>query len=723
MKFKNNSDLILLTSALSLIPILMIFVFYNVFFNHDTLSEFINYKYTFDSFALTGKFPLWNPYLAYGISTSLTNFSTSGTEYLSILIGKLVGSTNSLPFFNLSIILDSFLYISGIILILQHLKIEKIIIFFSIFVAAFSLNPIHQIYFDHSLIVKIPLLIYSIIYLSENFYKRIVLFLLFQLSYIYSGEVTYFLIVYAYLSIMIFLILIYWDKNMLNINTPLLLNHKNFLLMGLLISLIFFYYINIMDFLTNYQFISPGRGQMGEMTFNNFINYGGYNNLEKLKNFIGGKPVTQDFDLHLGIIPIALSAMSLLYLNKLSKKIKRMTALLWILIVGLIIFSHAYDQSIIHKIIYYFPGMSKVRHLAYFLSIAKPIFIILSGIGLHVFLKYCKTIKDITINEYLALFIAFLLLSATLYWEYYFQSIVFTLFITLSTLAIRNKIQPYVICIAILALCSGDLIFHKFTVYPYKDYIYDQFKFNSIGNNHFPFVNRTDPAKSQKNKEFKESLPTKGFARYDSENSYIKEDYCYQIYRQDFLLKTVYKELSANNLNFNPSANEFHENETNKTISRKKFGCERPKIELIPPGLAKNIPINGNLNLKNEDYKNINADNKKNSFSLNKYNSDEINFDINNAYTKTLPLIYYDSFHTYWESFTDGKENKIYLFNGAFKGIYLPPGSHKVTFQIKRLYIYLEMARAAVLSILTLLILFWLINKISKEKYNQINSY
>ena len=63
-----------------------------------------------------------------------------------------------------------------------------------------------------------------------------------------------------------------------------------------------------------------------------------------------------------------------------------------------------------------------------------------------------------------------------------------------------------------------------------------------------------------------------------------------------------------------------------------------------------------------------------------------LHFDVNSLKLKTnFParkfLVYNDSFHSYWKVFINGKEEKIFRANMAFKGVWLPGGENIVYFR------------------------------------------
>lgn len=704
--------LFLLICILSFSPIFFLKI-QKIFYNHDSLAEFINYKYIYDHFFTTGEFPVWNPYLSFGITTSLSNLSVTSSEYFSILIGKLCLIKNSLFTFNISIVLNSLLYLCGFALILNHFKLSQKVSFYGYLIAALTLNPLHQIYFDFELITKIPILIYSIIYLSKNFFKNFITFLAFQILFIYTGTIPYFSIIYFYLTIYLIISLIPFNSIKRGF---LFLNNKNLLIFIISFFITLVTIINFYDIFKNYQFLVPGRLSNGDNQYNGFLTYGGYTDTSKMINFLGGVPVSQDFNLFLGFIPVLLSFLTITYFKFLDEKLKKLCKVLWGLILLLVIFTHPYSGSIFHEIIYRFPGMNKVRHLAYFLTIAKPLLIILSCIGLNELLRQYEINRKIFLHDHNSrksfLFLAFLMLLYTFYYKLYFHIFLELIFILFFIIFIENKKTRFSFYIFFIFFSVSDILINKFYEFPNHQYKFNEHNFNLSENYSFPFVSRTDPLQSSKLNIYESSFPNKNFARYANILSYIKEDHCYEIYRQDFLLKNIYQELKNNQINFNPAVKEF--SRSKESFNATKFGCNRPKIELINLDSLNNSP-NNDINLSSSDYKKFETNNLGDNFYLKKFTANEIDFSITNKSSKDLPLIYYDSFHPYWEGFIDGKKTELYEFNGGFKGLYLASGSHNIIFRIKRIYVYFELIKSITLSLAIFIFLYACVRKINRE--------
>lgn len=699
----SDSKLIFICLLFSITPIVFIIYIYKGFFNHDSLDVLINYKYNFDTLNTYNFLPLWNPYLAYGITTSLSNFILSGSQYLTLFIGYIVHSNSFLYLFYGSIALDTFLYLAGIVLVLKHLKIPNYINFYATSIAALTLNPIASFGFDYYFFIKLPLLLYFIIWVSEKFSRRLIFFILFYLSYIFAGMPIYFSILYLYITVLIFSLNFFANTNFYiknsdsNNNT---VNLKALASISCIIILAYCYSLNLLDILRNYQLLAPGRLADGSSSYTNFISYGGFTGPGKLLGFVGGAPLTQDFDLFLGIIPSALSLYSI-FLFKENYKSRKILIQLWCLIFLILIFTHPFHQSYFHKFIYYLPLVNKIRHLAYFITLIKPILIILSAISIN---NLIHKKKFFYFNNFI--YLISLILVIFLYFKLYFEFFLIILMFLILLLYKNSRIFSYYI-IFIFSLI--DIFHHRLIDFPYEKYKYNQEKFHSIANDKFPFLLRTDPKQSINLRLFDESIRAAEFARYSSEVTYIREDFCYQTYRQDYLLKNLYKEFQKNKLNFNTFFQEFSEVEIDKLKNREKFGCNRPKIEAYQQQFT-NTPstVEGAKNrIKNSDLQ----------IQVTDFSPNWLDFKINNMYSSTKPIIYYDAFHPYWEVYIDKKKEAIFKINGAFKGILIKNGEHDVRFKIKIQHQILELIKAFILSGALVLLLIFCTKRIKNCRY------
>jgi hypothetical protein len=594
------------------------------------------------------------------------------------------------------------LYLAGIVLVLKHLKIPNYINFYAISIAALTLNPIASFGFDYYFIIKLPLLLYMALWVSEEFSKRFIFFILFYLSYIFAGMPLYFSILYLYITVLIFSLSFLAKKNF-NIKKFCETNNNTFSLKILasiicIIILAYCYSLNLLDIFKNYQLLAPGRLADGSSSYTDFLSYGGFTGPGKLLGFIGGGPLTQDFDLFLGFMPVAFGLYSI-FLFVESYKQKKILMQLWCLIFLILIFTHPFQQSYFHKLLYHLPLVNKIRHLAYFITLIKPILIILSAISINNLI--CK--KKFYFNNFICL-IALILVSF-IYFKLYFEFfLIFLTFLILLLYKNRSIFSYYIIFIFSLI----DIFHHRLIDFPYEKYKYNQEKFHSIANDKFPFPLRTDPKQSINFRLFDESMRTTEFARYSSELTYIREDFCYQIYRQDYLLKNLYQEFQKNKLNFNTFLKEFSEMEIDKLKNREKFGCNHPKIEAYEQQFT-NTPstIEGAKNrIKNSDLQ----------IQVTDFSPNWLDFKINNIYPSTKPIIYYDAFHPYWEVYIDKKKEVIFKTNGAFKGILVKTGEHDVKFKIKMQYQILELIKAFILSGALVLLLIFCTKKIKIYK-------
>jgi len=675
---------------LSFLPIFFIFSIFNGFYAHDSLERYISYTYQFDAFNDFKEIPLWNPYISYGLSQTSNLFVTSSAEFLSIITGSLFSKNSNLFFYNLSIILNTFLYIGSIALILQKLKLKKISILYATILAALTINPIHQVGFDFNLISKIPPLIFLLIYFFDNPSKRLQFFIFSFLYLIVCGTLIYFIVVIFYILIVFSLAYLYQSKV---ISRPsFTLNKLDLIMMGLSLFFIMTYLIHINDLLNNFVILSPARTEDGLVSFDDWLNYGGFTEINKMYGLFGEKIYSLDFDLFIGIIPIFLSFFCLNIKDKYTNYVSKSLIAVAIFV---IIFSNPISK-IIHQIFFYLPGMSYVRHISYMSIILKPILILLSAIGLNNILlkdEYFKQSFKKTIT--LILFFYLFCLVGLIYKED-----IFTILISILALLIilKSKKTNKISLVILLLFVIINVLHHRISVFPNKDYELDPNQINNIRNNDFPFITkRIDPEISTKQRFFNylvnfRNKKNTAYADYDSNHVFFREDYCYPYYRNDLIHSEINKTLSKNKLNFNPTNIKF-DNDSDFSLSRRKVvGCNRYKIE----------------NLNNFD------SSIEHNINIKTFTPNQISIDIENLINEEEHYIYYDAYHPYWKLFINSKLHDIKIVNG-FKSFKINKGKNLVEFKISKGYIILETLRAYISSIVFSLFIFMIILKLKND--------
>jgi uncharacterized membrane protein YfhO len=51
------------------------------------------------------------------------------------------------------------------------------------------------------------------------------------------------------------------------------------------------------------------------------------------------------------------------------------------------------------------------------------------------------------------------------------------------------------------------------------------------------------------------------------------------------------------------------------------------------------------------------------------------------AFPQEKFLVYFDNYAQGWKAFVDGRETKLFVANGSFKGVRVPPGPHTIEFR------------------------------------------
>lgn len=94
--------------------------------------------------------------------------------------------------------------------------------------------------------------------------------------------------------------------------------------------------------------------------------------------------------------------------------------------------------------------------------------------------------------------------------------------------------------------------------------------------------------------------------------------------------------------------------------------------------------------------------------------------DLNVTTSRPGILILLDANYPGWEATVNGSNQEILEVNGVFRGIFLPPGTHSVTFQFRPLTLYWGIALASLSILLAITIILW--TKFSRGKIKRLQN-
>jgi hypothetical protein len=416
--------------------------------SHDSKWRFELWMGYARSLILDNSFPSWFPITHFGINTALYNQYLDVTDYLTIFFMAVIHLNPSHAFsiyifLNLLLLNLAFYYVARI----AHVRELWTMCFVTLFSATYW--SYWQTSWNLVLMNKYLIAICMIYYWYQNIsLRKSLLLLLFNLAYLPYGGTPYLTISVYYIQLFLILILAFKKRHELA-RRILFSNQKkgrteNFIIIAYTGGLLFYVYVLICQFLLiteDVRFRSPNRSPSGRVSFETFINYGGYTGWEKFTSLIGniledqivgrGSP---DFQLMVGPLSVQLILFAMLLLR--GKLLYLEKLLLFSIGLGIILFL---PISMVWKAIYQVaPGISYIRHLSY-LSV-----LILVPIALLTGSLLSRMSKHLTTNKIRMSFevgaIAYTSLVVVLIWRPYIKR---------HAISLEN---PAIICASILFL-------------------------------------------------------------------------------------------------------------------------------------------------------------------------------------------------------------------------------------------------------------------------------
>jgi hypothetical protein len=425
---------------------------------HDTLSVFEFFSYFYSEIFYNDTIPLWIPHTAFGMRSESYIFFTFGPfQYIAILIGKFLNLTNTLLLFNTSLLIESFFLATSLFYLLKKINNQSIIPLILTLISTFVIFYDRQIYWNFKILIPIPIALFFIHKFFEARRTENILLSFISLLIFSFGSVGYTLVVQFYV-ILIYFISLYLLKSKFKFRSNLLdpkfkfyFNRlrkvsliSSFILVALIINLIIFK----LSIQKSFSYAGPGRNKDFNVEKSVFLNYGGNGEINKIFEFLIGIPYSHPHDFHnyVGISVLVFFFIGLFFIRKERIFIPSCCVILFLLLLTT-------PEIGIANYFYYLPGMSQVRHVAYFLPMVKLFIIIVASLGLKNFSQF----KNVNFY-FLILFVGILISFA------YFQ--------------ISN--QPYAINFSILSVVTLTILFLAGTAHLKSLLSYKQFLFTFL---------------------------------------------------------------------------------------------------------------------------------------------------------------------------------------------------------------------------------------------------
>ncbi|MDP3704436.1 MAG: hypothetical protein Q8R24_00820 [Legionellaceae bacterium] len=364
---------------------------------HDTLSVFQFFSYYYSELLTHHELPWWLPASAYGMPIdSYMLFSFGPFQYLVLGIGYLFHVQNALLLFSLSLIGDTLFFAFGAYLFCRHILHDRLPTFICVLSILVLVQYDRQIYWNFKLLLPIPLCLYWMQLAIERCNLGYLCLMFATLLSWAFGSIAYVLPVQFYVTICYGLLFILFNLKMHHLRGSSLhqlfkqwvkniTQRENLLLLlaglGIIGMCVYMMYSIKSVMMTDMAYNAIGRDANLGVGLDYYLNYGGNTGPEKITEFLNGLPTSHphDFLAYIGLINVIFVLNSIFSKRKSPSQVAlTLTALL------VIIFT--VTATGVAQIAYVLPGMNMVRHIGYFITIAKLLLIMLAGFGLQAYL-------------------------------------------------------------------------------------------------------------------------------------------------------------------------------------------------------------------------------------------------------------------------------------------------------------------------------------------------
>lgn len=360
---------------------------------HDTLSVFQFFSYYYSQLLQLKELPWWLPFSAYGMPIdSYILFSLGPFQYLTLALGYLLHIHDALLLFSISLIGDTLFFALGSYLFCRHILQDKIATIVCVISLLLLVQYDRQLYWNFKLLLPLPFCLYFAQRGIESLNPAYILLSLATMLSWAFGSIPYVLPVQFYVVMFYCVFLVLLNSKSRRINGSLLIkikahltNRQNlFLMLGALLVIIFCTYMmySIRSVMVNEMaYNAIGRGSDFGVGLDYYLTYGGNTGPEKIPELLNGLPTSHphDFLAFVGLVNLIFVVFSFFT----GKKNNNQLALT---LTALLVIAFTVTGTGVAQMAYVLPGMNVVRHVGYFITIAKMLIIILSGFGIHAYL-------------------------------------------------------------------------------------------------------------------------------------------------------------------------------------------------------------------------------------------------------------------------------------------------------------------------------------------------
>lgn len=675
---------------------------------HDTLSVFQIFSYYYSELVVSGAFPWWMPLTSFGMPVdSHLLFSFGPFQYLTLVIGYFLGVNNTLYLFSTSLALDSLLLGLGAFLFCQHLLKDR----FSSLVCVVSVLVLvlydRQVYWNFKILVPLPLVLY---FAQRGLEQMRPAYLLWAAAVLLScsfGSVTYALVAQVY--IVAFYCLVFWISAKLlaasyrdsittdwaRLKAQLTRRAELVYLLPPMIvisaCLAMMYAIrSVMSTHMAYNALGRTGGNLG-VDLTTFLTYGGNGEIDKLFEIFNGLPTSNphDYLTYIGVVNFGFVLIGLLSLRKQPDQIA-------LLLTAIVVMAFTVVASGVAELVYALPGMNLVRHIAYFVTVAKLLLIIFAGFGVKALMQDGMRLR------YISLIVAGLVClwytpvdKANLYSLH--AAISACVLIAFVGLVWIFKVRLRLLLWGCVFISLADLVSYRVVVFKMADLFLVEFpvEFKSVQIAPYRSV-RIEEGEAVVLKRYR----LKPMNIYGGGDSYLREDFC-KGSRQDMISSGV-KQLFQlrvwrDRIMTEPrDALDAHGDQALRNV----LGCGVPKLRFVSGvSYARDEETAASkvccatdiyerpviIAAESEEIKrDIAPLSDRNLISVEAFSPNELRMSVLNNEATSLWLIYADAFDDNWKLTVDGVSHKLYKANLAFKALKIAPGQHEIRLVLER---------------------------------------
>ena len=654
---------------------------------HDSLLAYQHFAYVYSSLRQFHEIPSWNPYVGYGLTTSPLDLTYVGApQYFAMAAGMLLGMDRDLTVFCVSLWASQVVYLGGLFLLSRELGMPDRHSLLLVAAATLLTQPLIQPDFNYGISWPLWMAFWLVLRYFRTFEVRYLGGLAaYGAAFFLFGHVSYGLVVQFY-------VIAFWSvccavgaatgripcvgaAGHIRPQDAGRRNAINATLALAAAACVAVFYWKVHDLRTNYFLHSVGRDPVtGEVTQVTFLSYGGYGGLEKLLNLIAWGSPTHDFSLFVGRFALSFALCAIVaaaarrdgdyYCNWF-------VACAAVLVFALLNFITPLNSPLAAAA-YYLPGMSVVRHVAYYGVIGVPPLLLLAGFGI-------RRCAESPLVPLLALFVAVLALLAL---DPASASVAVLALLTL----FFGKRRPVVLWLMIVAeICLHTLLYNDWAILRPRSTIASMAQSPRQGE---VLAQRTQSQDSKALAAFVRATYTSSWlSRYAEEAAYLKQDFCYPSARLELVLKPVQSMAGA--IDLRP---------WDSPEKRALYGCGTDKAVQLRPDLVAASPVQAWTAMKDsvrsgrmlttvvDEAGRIAGrplDGRVQSYMVRAASPDRIRLSVKVSDGLALMTIF-DAVHPWWTAAVDGRATAIFPFNIAFKSVLVEPGEHVVEFRISR---------------------------------------